>query len=51
MDSIKNWRIKCERNEPITFLNANPFARLAERAVDQIHEVDARDDQDKPGNG
>ena len=34
IDSVKNWRIKCERNDPITLRTPTSLARLLERAVD-----------------
>ena len=35
-DSVKNCVIRCERNEPATFLIPTSFARLAERAVERF---------------
>src|SRR4051812_20473889 len=35
-DSVKNCIMRCERNEPATFLMPTSFARLAERAVERF---------------
>ena len=35
-DSVKNCIIRCDRNEPATFLMPTSFARLAERAVERF---------------
>src|SRR4030095_11933973 len=35
-DSVRNWVIRLERNDPATFLIPTSFARFAERAVDKF---------------